>query len=72
VFALPAGAAGATPAASIERLLAGWRERGCEIVALRRLFESLEPARLPRHVVAWSGTPGRPETLARQGAQFLA
>jgi peptidoglycan/xylan/chitin deacetylase (PgdA/CDA1 family) len=72
VFTLRAESAGGALAAAFERLLEGWRARGCEIVALRTVLESLEPARLPRHVVAWSELPGRSRRFALQGAQFLA
>ena len=34
--------------------------------------KSLEPARLPRHVVAWNEIPGQSAALALQGAAFLA
>lgn len=72
VFTLRAESVDDALAAAFERLLEGWRARGHEIVALRGVFESLEPARLPRHVVAWSELPGRLQTLALQGAPFLA
>jgi peptidoglycan/xylan/chitin deacetylase (PgdA/CDA1 family) len=72
VFTLRAETAGGALAAAFERLLEGWRARGTEVVALRSVLESLEPARLPRHVVAWSTLPGRSRTFALQGAPFLA
>ena len=72
VFTLHAELEGMRLAGAFERLLEGWRTRGCELVALRTLFEALEPARLPRHAVARGEVPGRSGELAVQGAPFLA
>jgi peptidoglycan/xylan/chitin deacetylase (PgdA/CDA1 family) len=70
VFALRAELGATVLAAALERLLEGWRARGCEVVTLRRLFESLEPARLPRHAVALHELAGRAGTCAVQGPPF--
>ena len=51
-----------------ERLLAGWRQQGYTLVSTRRLFESLDAARLPRHRVGMGEIAGRSGTLALQGA----
>jgi len=72
VFTLRAETAGAVLISAFERLLEGWRARGCEVVSLRGVLEALEPARLPRHVVAWNEIPGQSAALALQGAAFLA
>jgi peptidoglycan/xylan/chitin deacetylase (PgdA/CDA1 family) len=72
VFTLAAETAAVMLAPALERLFEAWGARGCEIVSLRSVFESLELARLPRHVVTLgegAGGPGRPVV---QGAPFLA
>jgi peptidoglycan/xylan/chitin deacetylase (PgdA/CDA1 family) len=70
VFALRAELGATVLAAAFERLLETWRARGCEVVALRTILESLEPARLPRHIVAVHELAGRAGTCAVQGAPF--
>lgn len=72
IFALRAelGASDCEPA--FGRLLEAWRARGCEVVPLRALFESLEPARLPRHIVLPHELAARTGTCAVQGPPFLA
>lgn len=72
VFALRADTLGAPLASAFERLVEGWRARGCEIVSLRSVLESLEPARLPRHVVATGERTRGLRAPATQGAPFLA
>jgi undecaprenyl phosphate-alpha-L-ara4FN deformylase len=72
VFALRAELGATTLAAAFERLLEAWRARGCEIVALRTVFEALELARLPRHVVQPYELAARAGTCAVQGPPFLA
>ena len=54
-----------------ERLLAGWRDAGHELVSLKDYSASLELKSLPRHVVTSAEIPGRSGTLALQGAEFL-
>ena len=72
VFALRAELGATSLASAFERLLEAWRARGCEIVALRTLFESLELVRLPRHVVQPHELAARAGTCAVQGPPFLA
>jgi peptidoglycan/xylan/chitin deacetylase (PgdA/CDA1 family) len=72
VFTLAADKFGGPLASALERLIEGWRARGREIVSLRSVFESLEPARLPRHVVAPGKRADGPGYPATQGAPFLA
>jgi undecaprenyl phosphate-alpha-L-ara4FN deformylase len=55
-----------------ERLLAGWRAAGHELVSLKDYCASLKSHALPRHVVSEAEIPGRSGTLAVQGAEFLA
>jgi undecaprenyl phosphate-alpha-L-ara4FN deformylase len=71
VFALRAELGATTLAPAFERLLDAWRARGCEIVALRTVFESLELARLPRHVVLPHELAAHAGTCAVQGPPFL-
>ena len=72
VFALRAELGATTLASAFERLLEAWRARDCEVVALRTLFESLELARLPRHVVLPHELASRAGSCAVQGPPFLA
>jgi peptidoglycan/xylan/chitin deacetylase (PgdA/CDA1 family) len=72
VFALRAELGATVLASAFERLLEAWRARGCEVVALRTLFESLELARLPRHLVQPHELAARTGTCAVQGPPFLA
>jgi hypothetical protein len=51
-----------------ERLLAGWKAQGYELVATEAIFRSL-PARLPACEVAYGEVPGRSGTLALQGKE---
>ena len=53
---------------TFERLLAGWRDQGYELVSCRSMFESIDPASLPRHSVMMGEIPGRSGMLALQGA----
>jgi peptidoglycan/xylan/chitin deacetylase (PgdA/CDA1 family) len=71
VFALRAELGATVFAPAFERLLEGWRGENRDVVALRALFETLEPARLPRHVVLLSELASRAGTCAVQGPQFL-
>ena len=72
VFTLHAELEGMKLAGAFERLLEGWRARGCELVSLRTVFEALAPAQLPRHAVGSGEVPGRSGGLALQGEPFLA
>ena len=55
-----------------ERLLDGWRERGCELVATADIARGSRSETLPRHRVEWREVPGRSGVLAAQGPEFLA
>lgn len=50
-----------------ERLLAGWRAQGYQLVSTRELFNRLDVQALPRHQVIMGEIPGRSGTLALQG-----
>ena len=54
---------------AFDRLLSGWKSQGYEIVSLKSLFESLDPAGLPRHEVVYGEVPGRSGTLALQAKE---
>ena len=71
VYTLHAELEGMRLAPVFERLLAGWREQGYELVALRELVSASDPAKLPLHSVIEAPVPGRSGTLAAQGPAFL-
>jgi undecaprenyl phosphate-alpha-L-ara4FN deformylase len=71
VFTLHAELEGMKLAPAFERLLEGWQEQGYQLVAMRELFETLEPMALPLHAVHEGEIPGRSGTLALQGPAFL-
>ena len=50
-----------------ESLLAGWKVRGHELVALEDLYRTLDVERLPRCEVLQGTVPGRSGTLSLQG-----
>jgi peptidoglycan/xylan/chitin deacetylase (PgdA/CDA1 family) len=54
-----------------ERLLAGWRRRGVELIGTGEVAATLDRATLPRCQVRWREVPGRSGTLAIQGPEFL-
>ncbi len=53
---------------TFERLLAGWKAQGYQLVSTAQLFATLNVADLPRHQVRMGEIPGRSGTLALQGA----
>jgi undecaprenyl phosphate-alpha-L-ara4FN deformylase len=55
----------------LEVLIKGWRDLGYDIVSLRKVMESLEPMATPHHVVVTDEIPGRPGSVAMEGAPFL-
>jgi peptidoglycan/xylan/chitin deacetylase (PgdA/CDA1 family) len=72
VFTLHAELEGLKLLPAFERMLAGWRTQGHELVPLRRLFERQVPTDLPRHEMLWNEIPGRSGRLLCQGEEFLA
>lgn len=66
VFTAHAELEGGECHAMFDRLLAGWREQGYELCSLKTLYDSLEPASLPRSEVVLGEVPGRSGTLALQ------
>jgi peptidoglycan/xylan/chitin deacetylase (PgdA/CDA1 family) len=71
VFTLHAELEGMKLAPAFEKLLAGWKAQGYEIVAMRSLVEQTEIAKLPLHSVSDDAVAGRSGTLSVQGAEFL-
>jgi peptidoglycan/xylan/chitin deacetylase (PgdA/CDA1 family) len=71
VYTLHAELEGMKLAPAFEKLLAGWKAQGYELVALRDLFSAVEPAALPLHEVRNAEVPGRTGNLAVQGPCFL-
>ena len=72
VYTLHAELEGGKLAPVFERLLAGWREQGYELVSLREVADALDLKRLPRHEMVMGEIPGRSGEVAVQGPEFLA
>lgn len=72
VYTLHAELEGMKLAPVFEKLLAGWRAAGHELVSLRDYCATFEAGTLPRHVVNDSEIPGRSGTLSVQCEEFLA
>jgi peptidoglycan/xylan/chitin deacetylase (PgdA/CDA1 family) len=72
VFTLHAELEGMKLIPVFERLLAGWRQQGYRLVALRDLAAGLDVDALPRHEMVRGEIPGRSGTLLLQGDEFLA
>jgi undecaprenyl phosphate-alpha-L-ara4FN deformylase len=71
VFTLHAELEGMRLAPALERLLAGWKAQGYQLVPLRTLYESLQALALPRCEVGPGTVAGRSGTLLCQGREFL-
>ncbi len=72
VFTLHAEMEGMKLAPAFDRLLAGWKAQGYDLVSLRSMRDALDIARLPRHELAMGEIAGRSGTLLVQGPEFLA
>jgi len=72
VYTLHAELEGMKLSRVFEQLLAGWREQGHELVALRDYFSVLTSRTLPRCAVGTGAVAGRAGTLAMQNGEFLA
>ena len=70
VFTLRAEVEGMKFFASFERLLTQWRAEGYSLVALRQIYETLDPRRLKTHSVRRSAIPGRKGLRLVQGDTF--
>lgn len=71
VFTLRAELEGMKFASAFERLIAGWKSNGHQLVALRDLRSTLDVLALPRHTVSFIETPGRRGPRMTQGPEFL-
>lgn len=71
VYTLHAELEGMKLAPAFDKLLEGWKSQGYDLVAMRELVSSRDPASLPMHCVADGRVPGRSGTLASQAAEFL-
>jgi hypothetical protein len=72
VYTLHAELEGMKLAGAFEKLLAGWKDQGYQLVAMRDLVLGREPFTLPMHEVVSGSVAGRSGTLATQGKPFLA
>jgi hypothetical protein len=70
VFTLRAELEGMKFPGAIERLLAGWKGCGYQLVALRDIYSALEMKALPRHSVHFAQAPGRAGLRMTQGELF--
>jgi peptidoglycan/xylan/chitin deacetylase (PgdA/CDA1 family) len=67
VYTLHAELEGGAYLHHFERLLQRWQAQGHELCDLATQFASLDPARLPRHEIAFAAVAGRAGVLATQG-----
>ena len=72
VFTLQAELEGLRLGDILERLLAGWRAQGYELVSMGTMRNALDPALLPRHDMVRGEIPGCAGSLMLQGEEFLA
>lgn len=72
VFTLHAELEGMKLLPVLEKLLAGWRDQGYEIVAMDEIASRLNVAALPRCEMLRGEVPGRSGTLMLQGLEFLS
>ncbi|QDX80153.1 4-deoxy-4-formamido-L-arabinose-phosphoundecaprenol deformylase [Denitratisoma sp. DHT3] len=72
VFTLHAELEGMKLMPVFDRLLAGWKAQGYDLVSLDAMRGGLDLKNLPRHEVALGEIPGRSGTLLVQGPEFLA
>jgi undecaprenyl phosphate-alpha-L-ara4FN deformylase len=72
VYTLHAELEGMRLSSVFEKLLAGWREQGYQLVAMNDIAQSLNVASLPRCEMIRGELPGRSGTLMLQGEEFLA
>ncbi len=70
VFNLRAELEGLVFSSTFERLLAGWKQAGFSLVALRDIRSQWESAALPKHEIRFEEIPGRPGKRMIQGPTF--
>lgn len=71
VYTLHAELEGMKLASAFDKLLAGWKAQGYELVSMKQLVEATDAAKLPMHSVVQGVVPGRSGTLALQAGAFL-
>jgi peptidoglycan/xylan/chitin deacetylase (PgdA/CDA1 family) len=71
VYTLHAELEGMKLAPAFDKLLAGWKAQGYQLVAMRDLVEGVDAAKLPMHYVVDGTVPGRSGRLACQDRAFL-
>jgi undecaprenyl phosphate-alpha-L-ara4FN deformylase len=57
---------------AFDALLAGWKTQGYRVGSVRNIYEDLDIARLPMHVIERGAVPGRSGTLTIQGQRIVA
>ena len=72
VFTLHAELEGMALLPVMERLIAGWREQGYELISTGQYFDRLDVNALPFCEVEWGTLAGRSGTLIKQGTPYLA
>jgi undecaprenyl phosphate-alpha-L-ara4FN deformylase len=72
VYTARAEIEGTLHAPALQKLLAGWRALGMQVVPLRDYAATLELSRLPRRVVSETAAPGTHGAIAVEGNEFLA
>lgn len=72
VYTLHAELEGMRLAPVFDRLLAGWRAQGYELISTRTIYEQLDLTNVPRCEIFRGEIPGRSGTLMLQGPEFLA
>jgi peptidoglycan/xylan/chitin deacetylase (PgdA/CDA1 family) len=72
VYTLRAELEGRKLAPVFEKLLAGWKAQGYELLSLRDYCDGLEPEQLPHHEIVFGEVPGRAGRIALQGPAFLS
>jgi peptidoglycan/xylan/chitin deacetylase (PgdA/CDA1 family) len=71
IFTLTAELEGMKLIGVLDKLLAGWKAQGFELVATRDIYTTLELKNLPRHEVLFTEIPGCPGKRFIQGPEFL-
>ncbi len=71
VYTLHAELEGMRFAAAFDRLLAGWKAQGWQLVATRELLDRVQTLALPRCEASLGAVAGRSGTLLVQGPEFL-
>jgi undecaprenyl phosphate-alpha-L-ara4FN deformylase len=71
IYTLHAELEGMKLAPAFDKLLAGWKAQGYELVSMKQLVDATDVTQLPMHSVVQGGVRGRSGTLALQASAFL-